>query len=104
MSGWQQDARTDQRASTLADTREVNRHPAATVVLVLGIAALFLPLLGPVAWIKGNRVARAAIAEGLEGRVAATAGRNLGVLATALLIVVIAIALLGGEPIDPNGL
>jgi hypothetical protein len=51
---------------------------------------------------QGNKVAGEVIADGLERRTAAIAGRNLGVLATVLLIVVIAIALLAGGPVDPN--
>jgi uncharacterized membrane protein YjgN (DUF898 family) len=79
-------------------------HPQATTVLILGILGLVLcQILGPVAWVMGNRVVREIDASGgaVGGRSSANAGRICGIISTALivlgflaglLIVIIAIA------------
>lgn len=65
------------------------KHPKATLVLILGILGLVLcQVLGPFAWIMGNR----AVAEidanpgAWDGRGEAQAGRILGIIATVILI------------------
>ena len=63
-------------------------HPQATTVLVLGILGLVVAgILGPFAWYMGNK----ALAECATGMYTATdqlrAGRVLGIVGTALLIV-----------------
>lgn len=76
-------------------------HQQSTLVMILGILSLVLcQVLGPVAWIMGNRVVREIdSAQGrLGGRSQAQAGRICGIIATALMIitilfVVVAIAL-----------
>jgi hypothetical protein len=62
-------------------------HPQATTVLVLGIISLVLcQILGPFAWVMGNRVVREIDAAGgtVGGRSTANAGRICGIIATAL--------------------
>jgi len=71
-------------------------HPQATTVLVLGILGLvFAGILGPFAWYMGNKALR----ECATGMYAATdqlkAGRILGIIATVLLIVGVATAIIG---------
>jgi len=69
-------------------------HPQATTVLVFGILGLVLcQILGPVAWVMGNRVVSEIDASGgaMGGRDSANAGRICGIIATVLL----AVSLLG---------
>lgn len=70
-----------------------NRYPEAsqaTTVLVLGILSLVIcQVLGPFAWVMGNRELEA-IDSGLrppENRGTANAGRILGIIGTALLAI-----------------
>jgi uncharacterized membrane protein YjgN (DUF898 family) len=63
-------------------------HHESTTVLVLGILSLVLcQILGPVAWVMGNRVVgQIDASQGqLGGRDTANIGRILGIIATALL-------------------
>lgn len=72
------------------------KHPQATLILVLGILGLVVcQVLGPFAWIMGNRaVAEIDANPGVyDGRGEAQAGRILGIIATVILILsVLAIA------------
>jgi uncharacterized membrane protein YjgN (DUF898 family) len=77
-------------------------HPQATLVLVLGIVSVVAcGLVGPFAWVIGNRVIREIDASGgqLGGRSNANAGRIIGMVITiitgiALLVAVAAVAIL----------
>ncbi len=72
-------------------------HPQATTVLVLGILGLVLcQVLGPFAWMMGNRVVAEIDASGgaYGGRDSATIGRILGIVATVLLVLTILGAIL----------
>ncbi|WP_313405640.1 DUF4190 domain-containing protein [Aeromicrobium sp.] len=65
------------------------KHPKATLVLVLGILGLVVcQVLGPFAWVMGNRaVAEIDANPGVyDGRGEAQAGRILGIIATVILI------------------
>jgi uncharacterized membrane protein YjgN (DUF898 family) len=65
-------------------------HPQATTVLVLGIVAIVAcQVVGPFAWLMGNRVVAEIAATGgrLGGGTEANIGRILGIVATALLAV-----------------
>ncbi len=65
-------------------------HPQAITVLVLGILGLVVcGILGPFAWVMGNRAVREIDASrgALGGRTEANVGRILGIVATVLLIV-----------------
>jgi uncharacterized membrane protein YjgN (DUF898 family) len=71
-------------------------HPQTTTVLVLGILGLVLcQILGPFAWIMGNRVVREIDAGGYGGRSTANAGRICGIVATAFLGLTVLFVLLG---------
>lgn len=64
-------------------------HPQTTTILVLGILGLVLcQVLGPFAWVMGNRAVREIDASGgqLGGRDTVNIGRILGIIATALLV------------------
>ena len=64
-------------------------HPQATTVLVLGILGIVVcGVLGPFAWVIGNRTVAEIDAAGgrLGGRTEANVGRILGMVASALLI------------------
>lgn len=78
-------------------------HPQSTMVLVLGILGLVLcQVLGPFAWVMGNRVvAEIDAAHGaMGGRDLANAGRICGIIATVLLglslLVIIGLFVVGG--------
>lgn len=80
--------------------QDQGRYPEqsqATTILVLGIVAIVVQVLGPVAWALGNREL-AAIDRGLrppDDRASANAGRILGIISTGLLVVgIIALVLL----------
>jgi uncharacterized membrane protein YjgN (DUF898 family) len=65
-------------------------HPQASTVLVLGILSLVLcQVIGPFAWVMGNRVLREIDASGgqLGGRSQVTAGRICGIVGTAMIAV-----------------
>lgn len=65
-------------------------HPQAITVLVLGILGLVVcGILGPFAWIMGNRVVREIDASrgAVGGRTEANVGRILGIIASVLLVV-----------------
>jgi hypothetical protein len=69
-------------------------HPQATTVLVLGIVALVAcQVVGPFAWIMGNRVVAEIGAAGgrLGGGTEANIGRILGIVSTALLAASVAL-------------
>lgn len=67
-------------------------HPKSTTVLVLGILSLVAcSILGPFAWIMGNRtVAEIDASNGqLGGRDTANIGRILGIVASVLLVLLV---------------
>ena len=75
-------------------------HPQAITVLVLGILGLVVcGVIGPFAWVMGNRVVREIDASGgtVGGRTEANIGRILGIVATVLLVVaaVFAVGIIG---------
>lgn len=69
----------------------------ATTILVLGILSLVcLPILGPVAWVLGNQELNA-VQQGRRdpaNRSTANAGKILGIIGTALILVVAAVAII----------
>ena len=72
-------------------------HPQAITVLVLGILGLVVcGILGPFAWVMGNRAVREIDASrgALGGRTEANVGRILGIVATVLLIVGLVVVVL----------
>ena len=74
-------------------------HPQATTTLVLGILGLVVcGVLAPFAWHMGNRVLREIDgSQGqLGGRGNANAGRIMGIIGTALLVLSLVILLVGG--------
>jgi uncharacterized membrane protein YjgN (DUF898 family) len=74
-------------------------HPQATTALVLGILGLVLcGVIAPFAWQMGNRVLREIDgSQGqLGGRGNANAGRIMGIIGTALLVLGLVILLVGG--------
>lgn len=83
-------------------------HPQGTTVLVLGILGLVLcQILGPIAWIMGNRAIREIDASpGMYGnRGAVQAGRVCGIIATvimALFFLFILFALVVGARSSPS--
>jgi len=65
-------------------------HAQATTVLVLGILSVVVcQVVGPFAWVMGNRVVREIDASNgaLGGRTEANVGRILGLVATVLIVV-----------------
>ena len=85
------------------------KHPKATLVLVLGILGLVVcQVLGPFAWVMGNRTVREIDESGgrIGGRSQANIGRVLGIVASAFLILgvigfvvyfIVVIALIGSS-------
>ena len=81
-------------------------HPQSTTVLILGIVSLVVcQILGPFAWVMGNRVVREIDATGgaLGGRSTANAGRICGIISTVLLglsllllVIVVVVAVAAG--------
>lgn len=69
------------------------RHSRANVVLVMGVVSLILLPLGPIVWVMAQRVVKDIDVAGYEGRSAAHAGRVLGMVATALLVLVLLVGL-----------
>ena len=71
-------------------TQTIRDHPSGTTVLVLGILGLVVcGLLAPVAWIKGNSAKREMDAQpniNWTNRGSVTAGRILGMIGTALIV------------------
>lgn len=67
-------------------------HPQATTVLVLGILSLVVcGVLGPFAWVMGNRAlaqidASYGTAHPIGGRESVNIGRILGIISTVLLV------------------
>ena len=67
-------------------------HPRTTTILVLGILSLVVcGVLGPFAWVMGNRALREIdasqmTAQPLGGREAVNVGRILGIIGTVLLV------------------
>jgi uncharacterized membrane protein YjgN (DUF898 family) len=85
-------------------------HPQATTVLVLGILGLVVcGVIGPFAWTIGNRVVAEIDASGgrFGGRTEANVGRILGIVATALLVlglaVVVLLVVVGGGVLTFSG-
>ena len=74
-------------------------HPNGTLVLVLGILSLVgCGLLGPVAWVMGNRAIREMDAEpGVTwtNRGNVTAGRIIGIITSVLVALGLALAVVG---------
>jgi hypothetical protein len=93
----------------LHDPRSPENAPGAVPALVLGILGIVLcPLLGPLAWAYGRKGEQAVDASGgvLPGRGLATAGKILGMVGTALIVLLL-VALLfliaggsGGEAVE----
>lgn len=77
-----------QQYSPYGAGRAVPDHPQATTVLVLGIASLFVGILGPVAWYLGGKAKQEieAAAGGLGGLQQVTIGWILGIVMTVLLV------------------
>jgi hypothetical protein len=66
------------------------QHPQTTTILVLGICSLVLcQVLGPFAWVMGNKAIREIDASRgqISGRDTVNIGRILGIVGTALLVV-----------------
>ena len=78
------------------------RHSRANVVLGLGVASLVVLPMGPIVWVMGKRVVKDIDTAGYEGRSAANTGRVLGMVATALLVLVLLVSLLGGTSSEPT--
>lgn len=75
-----------------AEPRSPQNAPGAVPALVLGILGILVcPLLGPFAWVYGRRGERAVDASGglLPGRGLATAGKVLGIVGTALVVLLL---------------
>jgi hypothetical protein len=65
-------------------------HPQGTIILILGILSLVcIQLLGPVAWVMGNKAIREIDANpgAYTNRGTVNAGRICGIIGTALLVV-----------------
>lgn len=65
-------------------------HPQGTLILILGIASIVcIQLLGPVAWIMGNRAIREIDANpgAYSNRGTVNAGRICGIIGTVFLVV-----------------
>ena len=77
------------------DTRR-EKAPGAVASLVLGILGIVIcGLLAPFAWQQGRKAEALARAEGYDGEGMATAGKVLGIIGTALLVVgVVAVVIL----------
>ncbi|SDJ76024.1 DUF4190 domain-containing protein [Nonomuraea jiangxiensis] len=76
----------------------VQSHPNGTTILVLGILSLVVcSILGPFAWVMGNRALREIDESGLyyENRGTVQAGRICGIVGSVLLILAAAFAVLG---------
>lgn len=75
-------------------------HPRGTIILVIGIVALFFAgiILGPVAIVMGNNALREIDANphAYSNRGTVQAGRILGFVALALNLLVIVVLLAGG--------
>ncbi len=69
-------------------------HPQTTTVLILGICGLVLcQVLGPFAWVMGNRVVKEIDASGgqLGGRDLANVGRILGIVSTVIMVAAVVV-------------
>lgn len=81
------------------DSQRYPEESQATTVLVLGIVGIFVAIVAPIAWIMGTNELKA-IDSGRrspENRSSANAGRILGIIGTALLllgVVVLAVVLM----------
>jgi hypothetical protein len=74
-----------------SESRAYPEPSQATTVLVLGILSILFQILGPVAWILGDKEL-AAIDAGRrspENRSSAVAGKVLGIIGTVLLVLAI---------------
>jgi len=96
-------------AGEYAAPAPARRAEGAIPALVLGILGLvFCPLCGPIAWSLGAKAERLVDASGgtLGGRGEATAGKVLGMIATALIVIGIALIVLlvaFGSSVDDGG-
>jgi hypothetical protein len=75
-----------------AEPRSSQNAPGAVPALVLGILGILLcPFLGPLAWAYGRKGERAVDASGgvLAGRGLATTGKILGMIGTALIVLLL---------------
>ncbi len=75
----------------------------AVTALVLGILGIIIcPLLGPVAWVLGRKGEQEVDSSGgaVGGRGLATAGKILGIVGTAFILlgILLALALIAGSP------
>ena len=71
-------------------------HQQAILVLILGILGLAMcPVLGPVAWVMGNRVVAEIDASGgqVGGRSTANVGRILGIVETGLMALALVVCI-----------
>ena len=77
----------------------VRDHPQATMILVLGILSLVVcGVLGPFAWMMGNRALREIDASQvtqapLGGRSSVNAGRICGMIATILIVLAVVLVI-----------
>ena len=74
----------------------VRDHPQATTILVLGILSLVVcGVLGPFAWVMGNRALREIDASqgALGGRSSVNAGRICGMIATILIVLAVVLVI-----------
>ncbi|MER7499438.1 DUF4190 domain-containing protein [Nonomuraea pusilla] len=72
-------------------------HPNGTTILVLGILSLVVcSILGPFAWVMGNRALREIDESGYlyENRGSVQAGRICGIISTVLLILTLVLVVL----------
>ncbi len=67
-------------------------HPQAGTIRALGLVSLFVPVLGPVAWVQARRALAEIDAEPGRylNRSAVATGRTLGVVGTVLLVLAVA--------------
>lgn len=73
------------------------QHPQSTTILVLGILSIVCcQILGPVAWIMGNKAVKEIDANpgAYSGRETANIGRILGIIGTVLLAIGLVIAII----------
>ena len=65
-------------------------HPDSTAVLILGIASLFIPICGPIAWFMGNKIRKEMAAQpGYYAPGAYAVGWIIGIIVTILTALVI---------------
>ena len=79
-------------------TSEPREYPGAGTIFVLGLLSILIGILGPVAWVMGNRAINEMNAQRgtYTNRKKVVTGRNLGIVGTALLVLGLVIALAAG--------